>query len=369
VPDLARGLGLLGITVVNAPLLAPREAVDTVDRVSSVIVTGLLENRSWPMFALMFGFGIAAIAARMDRQGFSPEARNRMLRRRNWWLFAFGLIQVLLVFWGDILAVYGLTGMAVIMLMHRSARTRLIFGAVSAALWFGGNVVLNLGGSSDDVPSSPDYLTSILERLAVFGFWTGLNSVALTHLAPMLMGVALFNRGALHRPVDHVALHRRLAAWGLIIGVMGALPLCFIRAGGWRPSDQIDAVAIGLHALTGIAQGVGYVSLIALWSARHSVVGVAPRGCALLLSEIGRRSLTVYFVHSILLGLLLSPWAFDLAPSLSLASSYLVGLGVWLACATVALVLYGYGRPGPADVLLRRLSYGRSITDGEPRGR
>jgi uncharacterized membrane protein YeiB len=61
VPDLARGLGLLGITVVNAPLLAPREAVDTVDRVSSVIVTGLLENRSWPMFALMFGFGIAAI--------------------------------------------------------------------------------------------------------------------------------------------------------------------------------------------------------------------------------------------------------------------------------------------------------------------
>lgn len=82
-PDLARGVGMLGITIVNAALLAPHASVTTADRVSSVVVTALLENRSWPMFAVMFGFGIAAIGARLDRDGLSPRARDAVLRRRN----------------------------------------------------------------------------------------------------------------------------------------------------------------------------------------------------------------------------------------------------------------------------------------------
>lgn len=366
-PDIARGIGLLGIAIVNAPLLAPHAITSTADKVSAVLVTALLENRSWPMFALMFGFGIAAIAAKLDRQGLEPKARNRILRRRNWWLLAFGLTQVALVFWGDILGVYGLTGMVVVALLRRSTRTKVIFGSISALLWMVGNIVMNLGGTSDEVPESAVYLTSIAERLGVFVFWTGANSLLITHLAPMLVGVALFQIGALHRPGDHLRLHGRLAVGGFTLGLLGAIPLCLVIAGAWDPSDELQAVVLGLHAVTGLAQGVAYVSLIALWSANGSL-GAGRSRPATMLAEIGRRSLTVYLVHSILLGLTLSPWALDLAPQLTTASTYALGVGVWIVCASVALALAARGRPGPADVLLRRLTYGSTsaarTTDG-----
>lgn len=73
----------------------------------------------------------------------------------------------------------------------------------------------------------------------------------------------------------------------------------------------------------------------------------------------------MYLVHSVLLGLLLSAWALDLGPRLGTASTYALGLGVWATCALVALALASAGRPGPADALLRRLSYGRSTVSGE----
>lgn len=361
-PDLARGLGLLGIAVVNASLLAPHSVTSTADRISSVLVTGLMENRSWPMFAVMFGFGIAAIAAKIDRQGLDTKTRNRVLRRRNWWLVAFGLSQVVLVYWGDILGVYGLTGMAVVALLDRSTRTKVIFGVASVSLWLIGNIVLNLGGGTDEVPDSANYLTSIGERLEVFVFWTSANSILLTHLAPMLVGVALFKMGALHHPANHLGLHRRLAVGGLAVGLVGAVPLCLINAGTWVPSDAVHATALGLHALTGLAQGIGYVSLIAIWSARRAP-SAAQTGPAALVAAIGRRSLTVYFVHSILLGLALSAWAFDLAPRLTTASTYALGLVVWIVCAGVALLISAMGRRGPAEVLLRRLTYGRTGTE------
>lgn len=263
------------------------------------------------------------------------------------------------MFWGDIL-----TGMAVVALLHRSARIKIVFGVVSAALWGIGTVALSLQGPGG-VPMSPDYVTSILERSEVFVFWTGLNALALTHLAPMLVGVALFHLGALHRPTAHLALHRKLAVAGLAVGLAGAIPLCLISAGAWAPPVELGAAAMGLHTLTGLAQGIGYVSMIALWSARRTAAG----GAARLFVAIGCRSLTVYLLHAVLLGLLLSAWAFDLAPHLSLSATLLLGLGIWVFCAAVALTLAALRLPGPAEVLLRRLSYGRGTADAKDAGR
>lgn len=363
-PDLARGLALLGIATVNARLLSPQDVVGTADRVSTVLVTGLLENRSWPMFAVMFGFGIAAIAARLDRQGGDRRARNRVLRRRCWWLVALGLAQVVLVFWGDILGVYGLTGLVVVALLDRSARTQVCWASAGATLWLVGTVAINLGPTSDEVPDSTSYWVSIGERLEVFVFWTSANSLLLTHLAPMLVGVALYRLGALARPGEHLRLHARLATAGLVVGLAGAVPACLVEGGLWAVTQEVRAGALGLHAVTGLAQGVGYVSLVALWSARRAHEPPRP-GLVAVVTAIGSRSLTVYLVHSILLGLALSAWALDLGGHLSVATTYLLGLGVWGGCACVALVLAALGRRGPADAALRRLSYGSSPTPGD----
>jgi len=356
-PDVARGLALLGVTVVNAALLAPHAPASALDRAGAALVTLLLENRSWPMFAVMFGFGIAAIAARLDAQDVAPRRRDAVLLRRCAWLFVFGLLQAALFFWADILAVYAITGCVVIALRRRSGRVLAWFGSVSAALWLLGNVVLALDPSGDAVPASADYLASVGERLGVFAFWTGSNALFLTHLAPMLVGVALHRADALTRPWRRLRLLRRLAVGGVALGLAGALPLVLIVTGAWQAPPEAEAVAVGLHALTGMAQGTGYVALVALWCARRAPGG-DPWGSTPI-AAIGRRSLTVYLAHSLLLGLTLSPWALDLGPALSAGGTYAVGAAVWIVCAALALALAAAGRPGPMDALLRRLAYGR----------
>lgn len=357
-PDLARGFALLGIAVVNAQLLAPRAVAGTADKVSAVVVTLFLENRTWPMFALLFGFGIAAIAARLDTAGLTPRQRNRVLRRRHLWLAVFGLAQVVLVFWADILAVYGLTAFVVVALLDRSPRVRAVFGIVSVTLWTLATFVGNL--EPTEVPRTTDYLTALGERLGVFAFWTGSNSLLLTHLAPMLVGVALYRIGALHRPGAHRPLLRRLAGVGAVVGLTGAVPLALVVAGAWQPDEVVVAAMRALHAATGLGLGLAYVALIGLWSAGRAAGGPL-LGPLALVAEVGRRPLTSYLVHSVLLGLALSAWALDLGPHLSTATTYGLGVAVWACCAAVAAGLAAAHRPGPADALLRQFAYRRTV--------
>lgn len=66
---------------------------------------------------MLFGFGAAAIAARLDSAGWTRSQRDAMLYRRSFWLILLGVAQVVLVFWVDILAVHGLTAFVLIWLL------------------------------------------------------------------------------------------------------------------------------------------------------------------------------------------------------------------------------------------------------------
>jgi len=56
---------------------------------------------------------------------------------------------------------------------------------------------------------------------------------------------------------------------------------------------------------------------------------------------------------------LLKPWALGLGVEAGTLRVALVAVGVWLATVVVAVVLERTSTPGPAERLLRRLSYGR----------
>ena len=59
---------------------------------------------------------------------------------------------------------------------------------------------------------------------------------------------------------------------------------------------------------------------------------------------------------------LLSAWGFGLGAVLGSAQLALFAIGVWLVTVIVAYALERAGRRGPAEVLLRRLVYGRRTT-------
>lgn len=368
-PDIARGIGMAGVAVVNA--VAYVTAADPVrtslDTGVDFVATLLLEGRSWPMFALMFGFGVAAMAAGLERRGLSPRATRRVLRRRNWWLICFGLTQSVLFFGLDILGIYGVSAMVLLVILRRSTRTWWVVGVLALVPGILLDVLLALVdpavGGAEEFESSA-YLWSVLDRLLYFCAGTLYAGVCLALVPAMVIGLGYFRSGALRRPWDHTSLHRRVAVCGLATGILGGAPHAVIEAGGWVVSPTVAAAATTAHALTGIAQGAAYVSLVALWVAR---TGERPGVGARALAAVGQRSLSVYLLHAVLLAMTLAPWALDLATHLSLAATYAWGLGVWSVCALFALVQHAAGKPGPADVLLRHLTYRKVGPDSSPR--
>ena len=177
-------------------------------------------------------------------------------------------------------------------------------------------------------------------------------------LAPMLVGVAMARAGLLDRPWEHRPLLRRLAVTGVLVGVVGSLPYALVVAGLWAPSDLVTGVLAAVHAVTGTAMGVAWVSLFGLWAARLHDTGAPRRGAPAVLAAVGERSLTCYLLQSVLLAPLLSPWGLGLGEGLGTAAAYGIAAAVWLVTVAVAWALAATGHRGPFEVLLRRLTYG-----------
>jgi uncharacterized protein len=110
-----------------------------------------------------------------------------------------------------------------------------------------------------------------------------------------------------------------------------------------------------LHTITGYAGGLGYAALVGLVAARLSRRGAGPVTNAL--AACGRRSMSCYLAQSVAWLLLLEPYLADLAGGMGVAAAAAVGLGVWLLTVVAADMLRRAGRQGPAEALLRRLTY------------
>lgn len=90
-----------------------------------------------------------------------------------------------------------------------------------------------------------------------------------------------------------------------------------------------------------------------------------PRGIVRALAAVGQRSLTFYLFQSLLLVPLMASWGLGLAPHLSTVSAVAIAFGVWLFSLPIAAWMDSRGMRGPAELLLRRMTYGKH----DPRGR
>jgi uncharacterized protein len=131
------------------------------------------------------------------------------------------------------------------------------------------------------------------------------------------------------------------------------------------PSIGVAALAASMHALGGYAGGVGYAALFGLvairMAGRTGPVATALQAC-------GQRSLSCYLAQSVSFAALLPAWSLGLGDGAHLWQGALVGVGTWLVILLVAAVSARAGYRGPAEVLLRRLTYGPRHRAAQPAG-
>ncbi|GAA2125600.1 DUF418 domain-containing protein [Glycomyces algeriensis] len=368
-PDLARGLMLLLIALAHAHMFLAHEttgwrgyAVDgtVLDRAVAGLQVLLVDGRALPMFAALFGYGLARLAERRQRAGYAAPQVKRLVRRRSAWLLAFGFAHALLLFFGDILAAYGLIGLVFAGLLWSRDRTLVRTAWIAAAAHV--LVVAALGASAEaagHVNSMPtiiaDPLEAALSRIMV---WSALTSTfyVVSVLPAFALGIWAARRRLLDEPSRHLPLLRRTALWGIAIGVTGGLPLMLADTQLWHPGAGAGIALYALHSVTGLAAGLGYAALIALVATRP---GRAPGAVANALAACGQRSLTCYLLQSVAFVALFTPAFGGLGASLGDAAASGVAVLIWAATVGLAAWMSKAGLRGPFEVLLRRLTYGR----------
>ncbi|ADD44383.1 DUF418 domain-containing protein [Stackebrandtia nassauensis] len=359
-PDLARGVMLLVIAAAHGRIMAEMfgggHATSTLDAVTELLLPMLVDARGYPMFAALFGYGLCQIYLRRQAQSWPWPPIRSLVRRRGRWLLLFGLAHVVLLFFGDILSVYGLVALAFAGVLRFSDAKLLRHAAVWLIVGSGLYAVLLTLGSGDTTEGATvmgaDPITDLIGRLTMWPVFTPFMFV--TTVFPFLIGVWAARRRILEEPTRHLALLRRVAFVGIPMGIVGGLPLGLHNMGAWHGGTAAIYGVEWLTTVAGYMGGLGYAALIGLIAAR---IGDRPGRIATALAATGQRSMTSYLLQSVAWMILFPPYLVGWGPQLSAASAVAVGAGVWLATVLIAELMRRKGWRGPAERALRNRTY------------
>ncbi|SDX67552.1 Uncharacterized membrane protein YeiB [Amycolatopsis xylanica] len=370
-PDLARGGMLLFIAVANAlgcvaggmPGFVP--TASGLDRGLDFFMFTFVHSRAYPVFAVMFGYGLVQLARRQERSGAEPGQVRSVLLRRNAWLVGFGLVHGVLLYFGDFLGAYGLVGIvATLLLLRRSDRVyrfvpwiwgaELVYALVLFVITLTGVTTGTASVPVEQVGSlvAPDYATSVLDRL---GEWPAHTATVLGFILIVWLGMWAARKRLLEDPAANRVLLRRVAVGGLSVAVVGGLPIALVSAGLLSVDESSASAMLMLHGVSGMFAGPGYVALFGLLALRLAKPGPFVGSIAAL----GQRSLSGYLLQSVVWLLALAPFTLALGTRFGspTVTAILLAVVVWLVSVFAAGRLGS--RPGPAEFVLRRLTYGR----------
>lgn len=140
--DILRGVGLLGILVLNIEDMGiPEQTHDVpldaftgphahVNAVIWALKWLFFEGKMRGLFSMLFGAGVVLLAERFERRGASGQFSD-IYFRRNMWLLALGLVHGIFLWSGDILFFYGWCALMFLYPFRlMQARTLLIVGTL-----------------------------------------------------------------------------------------------------------------------------------------------------------------------------------------------------------------------------------------------
>lgn len=362
-PDLARGFMLLFIALANSHYFLRGETVrggfpmggSWLDSAVTWLIATFVDGRAFPMFGLLFGYGVAQLVRRNEALG--PRGVRRLLWRRAFALIAVGLLHAMLLYVGDILAAYGV----LLLLGAWTVRWRARWLVLLAVAFFALGLLPSADSSSVSTepphPSMlpPDLVSMLAERIAVQPFIMLLGPVGFA--CPFLVGLLAGRARVLERPGEHRRLLTVTAVVGIAAAVLGAQPAALVLAGVADVPDAATLELIGpLHDWSGVLGGFGYAALIALVAQR--LTGRTGRVTEAIRAA-GQRSMTCYLLQSVVWAAAFTPFLLDLSGTLTVAGTALLAAATWAATVAVAEWMRRTGRRGPFELLVRRVTYGR----------
>lgn len=388
--DVLRGFALLGILLMNieamvGPLIGALSGIDPAltgaDRWADALVYFFVQGKFYPLFSLLFGMGFAVM---MQRAADAGRPFVRLYLRRVLALLAIGLAHALLVWSGDILTSYALVALLLLLCFRHTPASRLPGWSVAfmllplvlmlvsgllveaAAMAPGGaremaamKLEMDAGmvaeleaqrraqGSGSFAQAVAQRADDFMMMMTYLVFWGG------QLLGLFLLGAWFVRSGAIARPLEHAALHRRLRWVALPVGMamMGAsiwmAPTVTMGMMGLR-----DSVAMCLAMAGGVLMCLGYLAWI-LRGLRSAWLGKGLRS----LAPAGRMALTNYLAQSLVCTFIFSGYGLGYFEQLPRAWQVPFVLAFFATQVVVSHLWLGRFRFGPMEWLWRAVTY------------
>jgi uncharacterized protein len=383
-PDLARAFALFGIALVNVGVLAYPPAggyaaggLETLpDKAAFFLVVSLFALKSYSLFSFMFGVGFAHQMSSAERAGAGFGGRYA---RRIIGLLLFGALNIVCLFFGDILVMYALLGMLLFLFRNASPKTligwaialyvvqilmvTLIWGAFAMGSAFGGEAfeAAMATVAAEDARALEAFGSGSFAEAAAYrvSMWT--NSIGsflmvqgIGAFAFFLFGLAAVRNGLIERP--DAPFWRRCRRIFLPIGLVIAFASGWIMVNAGSFTSPEAFLGLALTTLASPFVTAGYLGLIAKWAAGS---GGAVRT---FLARAGTSSLTAYLLQGLLFSLIFSAYGLGLYASLGAAACIAIAAGVAIVSLIFSSLWRTRFRRGPMEIILRNWTYLGSST-------
>jgi uncharacterized protein len=388
--DSLRGFALFGILLGNILNLsgyrflsdARRAALpfSAADGPLEFLVRVFVEGKFYSLFSLLFGIGFAVLLVRSEAVG---RSFRRFFSRRLSILLAIGLLHATLVWFGDILTLYALVGFALFLFYRRSDRTILTWSVVLFALPVVQYVAFFLlsGNQAPDPQAAAGqeaFFDAAVTRMAtgsafevftfnlqglVFGrypdlFFTGRPFKV---LGTFLIGLYIGRHAIYAAPQQWRTLLRRVAVWGVIIGLPANVGMAILMERDVFYSLQPPGI------LQSLLYAIGVPSLALAYAAGFTLLWLRSREMLSYFSPAGRMALTNYLLQSTIFILIFTSYGGGYFGSVGVAAGLIIATLFFPLQVVLSTVWLRSFRFGPAEWLWRTLTYGKRQPMRRPR--
>ncbi|KRG16671.1 hypothetical protein ACA30_00630 [Virgibacillus soli] len=370
--DSLRGFSLLGIFIVNmlsfhSPFsyYNPYEWWQYDDLTSYMWIDVLVQASFYPIFAMMFGYGMVLMQNRFHLRGTSFW---KISVRRLLVLLIFGIVHAFLIWHGDILITYALMGLLLIPMLRLSGPLLISIGIavyILPQLFMSFILIMvsfidtsTLGEFTDIMNlelSAQIYADGTFWEITqrrVLDWYMANGPANFIMILFMILPFMMIGAGAaklkwLEKAKRHKILWTVIFFVFLLLGLVGKiLPLAFGRTIG----NQFIQDMIGGPLLS-----IAYIALIVLLMSNQFIAKLLKP-----LASAGRMSITIYLSQSIIGTLIFYSYGLGLYGKMSVATGTRLAAGIFVLQIIFAEIWLSKFKQGPIEKLWRFFTYGRN---------
>ncbi|MFD2657758.1 DUF418 domain-containing protein [Gracilibacillus thailandensis] len=372
--DTARGFAIFGIFMVNLPTFhAPYMIYG-----NGINFWGIGEPGFWQMiidiffqasfyslFSFLFGFGMQIINENLHTK--NVEAPQKWMARRLFILLGFGLIHAFLIWYGDILITYAITGFLLLLFMNRKNVTLVVWSIcllliptlMLTGLLFLASLIEDISNLADmaAIESSFQHYGQgswgeILTQNAndwlygnnLFVFILGLFNI----LPIFLIGLLFARKKWLHDLQGHKKILRKWWIYSLILFVV-------FKAGPYAFGNPYWFSRLQ-DAIGGSASAIFYVITIAFLFDKLTKF-------FRMVGYVGKMALSNYILQSIIGVTIFYSIGFGLYGQLTPFQTILIGLIVYPVQMILSYLWLNKYKRGPLEWIWRSLTYGKKLSN------